>query len=113
MLGPELCCCYCETSAALFCSIEATPPRVSLQWHHTVPTVSASAHLHVMLLVSKLSQFTDSSARPSREQGEAKDGGRQQFSARVLPSVTGFLCLTFSLKNPHQLGCFCHWRRIS
>ncbi|MEQ2251372.1 hypothetical protein ILYODFUR_010272 [Ilyodon furcidens] len=72
MFGPELCCC-CETSAALFCSTEATPPRVSLQWHHTVPTVSASAHLHVTLLVSKLSQFMDSSARPTREQGEAKD----------------------------------------
>ncbi|MEQ2311964.1 Potassium channel subfamily K member 10 [Ameca splendens] len=26
---------------------------------------------------------------------------------------TGFLCLTLSLKNPNQIGCFCHWRRIS
>lgn len=45
----------CETSAALFCRSVAAPPRVFLEWHHTVTAVLASTHLPVITHTSGLS----------------------------------------------------------
>ncbi|CAK6963841.1 Hypothetical predicted protein [Scomber scombrus] len=63
--------CSCETSAALFCRSVTAPPRVFLEWHHTV-TALFSFHppaRHNAYVMLKL--FVDFSTLPLYEQGAA------------------------------------------
>lgn len=101
----ELCCC--QTSAALFWRTEAAPPWPFTERHHTVPTVSASAHLHVTMLVSGRCCSWTSQATVWTGWGRARASGGEKVNKSlcsrwravllfVLP-VSGCVCLILTL----------------